>query len=668
MVEAGNVITVTGFKTDPLLSYLERRYNTGRITEFMFRDVSYRSFEIDSFFAVELLYMINEILDPTIKTRKVYTGDRITLANLSQLLVENTWLHSLENHITNQTKHSYLDKFNVQFKDYQMDFIENVYFTEKQRMSLHGYLLAFEPGLGKTLTGLATMEDSNKQYTIIVCPKNTIHNVWENEINSKYKTKQSIWTIDSSEPLTSKYKFYIVNYESMNKLIPILGELRKKSGGLIVDETHNFKDDDASRTRVLYTVVDNANISDILLMSGTPIKAMGKEMIPILKLLDPTRFTPEVEERFKHIFGKSAQIATDVMAHRLGKVMHRKRKVDVLQLPEKTIAELKIKIPNGNKYTLENVKELVVKFRKERLEYYSKNYKKYEEMYTRTLEVFKKSLITKEDIKEFENYLDDVDHVIRYGYDTEEDRLVVKRVNVYEKTKIIPYLKGQDKKDFMASRAVVKYVELKVLGEILGRLLNNLRADMFKEMIQHSGIDIIVKEAAKKTICFSTYVDVVDSAAEYFISKKMRPAIVKGSLSNELDATLTLFKNDPKINPLIATIQKLSTGSTLTEANTVIFLNTPWRSVDLVQAMDRVHRIGQDTDVFVYKCLLDTGTKDNLSDRMESILQWSQEMFSTIVDNDIISDGDLKEGFITGDFSNFINSVDGLLNKIKNIF
>ncbi len=220
----------------------------------------------------------------------------------------------------------------------------------------------------------------------------------------------------------------------------------------------------------------------------------------------------------------------------------------------------------------------------------------------------------------------------------------------------------------MASRAVVKYVELKVLGEILGRLLNNLRADMFKEMIQHSGIDIIVKEAAKKTICFSTYVDVVDSAAEYFISKKMRPAIVKGSLSNELDATLTLFKNDPKINPLIATIQKLSTGSTLTEANTVIFLNTPWRSVDLVQAMDRVHRIGQDTDVFVYKCLLDTGTKDNLSDRMESILQWSQEMFSTIVDNDIISDGDLKEGFITGDFSNFINSVDGLLNKIKNIF
>lgn len=668
MVEAGNVITVTGFKTDPLLSYLERRYNTGRITEFMFRDVSYRSFEIDSFFAVELLYMINEILDPTIKTRKVYTGDRITLANLSQLLVENTWLHSLENHITNQTKHSYLDKFNVQFKDYQMDFIENVYFTEKQRMSLHGYLLAFEPGLGKTLTGLATMEDSNKQYTIIVCPKNTIHNVWENEINSKYKTKQSIWTIDSSEPLTSKYKFYIVNYESMNKLIPILGELRKKSGGLIVDETHNFKDDDASRTRVLYTVVDNANISDILLMSGTPIKAMGKEMIPILKLLDPTRFTPEVEERFKHIFGKSAQIATDVMAHRLGKVMHRKRKVDVLQLPEKTIAELKIKIPNGNKYTLENVKELVVKFRKERLEYYSKNYKKYEEMYTRTLEVFKKSLITKEDIKEFENYLDDVDHVIRYGYDTEEDRLVVKRVNVYEKTKIIPYLKGQDKKDFMASRAVVKYVELKVLGEILGRLLNNLRADMFKEMIQHSGIDIIVKEASKKTICFSTYVDVVDSAAEYFISKKMRPAIVKGSLSNELDATLTLFKNDPKINPLIATIQKLSTGSTLTEANTVIFLNTPWRSVDLVQAMDRVHRIGQDTDVFVYKCLLDTGTKDNLSDRMESILQWSQEMFSTIVDNDIISDGDLKEGFITGDFSNFINSVDGLLNKIKNIF
>ena len=56
-------------------------------------------------------------------------------------------------------------------------------------------------------------------------------------------------------------------------------------------------------------------------------------------------------------------------------------------------------------------------------------------MYARSLEIFKSSLTTKTELQEFEDYLDDVDHVIRYGYETEEDRLIVTRVNEYEKKK-----------------------------------------------------------------------------------------------------------------------------------------------------------------------------------------------------------------------------------------
>ena len=79
----------------------------------------------------------------------------------------------------------------------------------------------------------------------------------------------------------------------------------------------------------------------------------------------------------------------------------------------------------------------------------------------------------------------------------------------------------------------------------------------------------------------------------------------------------------------------MSTGVTLTEADTMIFLNKPWRHVDYAQASDRIHRIGQDVDVTIYSLVLDTGETENLSTRMESISEWSKEQFENIVGDSV---------------------------------
>jgi hypothetical protein len=63
----------------------------------------------------------------------------------------------------------------------------------------------------------------------------------------------------------------------------------------------------------------------------------------------------------------------------------------------------------------------------------------------------------------------------------------------------------------------------------------------------------------------------------------------------------------------------------------VVFLNKPWRHIEYIQASDRVYRIGQDSDVLIVSILLDTGDKDNLSTRMEDIMEWSKQMFSELV-------------------------------------
>ena len=89
--------------------------------------------------------------------------------------------------------------------------------------------------------------------------------------------------------------------------------------------------------------------------------------------------------------------------------------------------------------------------------------------------------------------------------------LRVATANDYEKNVLRNLLTSDLKKKFDRSKAVVKYLNLKIMGEALGGLLNNLRAEMFSKMIKSSQLCNIIEKSKKKTVCFSTYVDVVKS-------------------------------------------------------------------------------------------------------------------------------------------------------------
>lgn len=76
--------------------------------------------------------------------------------------------------------------------------------------------------------------------------------------------------------------------------------------------------------------------------------------------------------------------------------MFRKLKEEVLNLPQKTISDRYITIPNGQEYTLSAVKEKIVSYAQERSEYYTKNFKKYQEMYNTAIVEFEKTLTSSE--------------------------------------------------------------------------------------------------------------------------------------------------------------------------------------------------------------------------------------------------------------------------------
>ena len=207
----------------------------------------------------------------------------------------------------------------------------------------------------------------------------------------------------------------------------------------------------------------------------------------------------------------------------------------------------------------------------------------------------------------------------------------MKWCNAYEKNKLIPTLPSDLQKKFKKSKGIVKYLPLVINGEFLGGVLGKLRAELHSALIEHSGIDDLVRNADKKTICFSNFVDTIQVAKRYFEGRGFMPLVISAETNHDVFAILNTFKTSNVANPLLATIQSLSTGVTLVCANVCIFLNQPFRSFEYEQASARVFRIGQDTQVYLYDLMLDTGTVGNLSTRMSEIQTWSKDQSDVIL-------------------------------------
>ena len=614
--EQGNRINITGIPQTTFMKDIKNQWGTTKLKnmfqlQFHFGRGQLMSFH--KFFLPDFLYVINQL-----PNRRAYQL-------VTEFIYENTYLKKLKEPVQENINLTTMQTaLQFELKDYQLEFIKK-YDQIKQRYSLKGYLLAFDTGLGKSLCSIALMTALGKEKIIVLTPNNVVYE-FAGEINKFCKTPQKIWT---KEKPISNAKWFIINYESMPKLLS-LKELKSGNIGIIIDEIHYFRSANAERVKYAEMIAKYTQSVDILTMSGTPIKQAPAELIPLLKLLDPY-FDEEAEQIFKKAFGVNTMQLADIVRHRLGMMMYRKTKEEVLDLPEKHEENIMVKIPNGENYTLKKVQQEVKKFVEERKKYYDQSTKQFEQDYLAGLKYFTStSQFNKSD---YNKYLNIVEAIKRKKYGSwEEKGRLMKEANLYEKTVILPTLPSELKNRFKKAKSVYKYVDMVMLGEVIGNLLTRLRAAMYSEMFKHGPIKDIIQKAIKKTIIFTTFTDVVEAAAKSArVDWGMNPSVIYGKTSKDTPAILKEFKQNPNKNPLICTMQTMATGVTVVEANTVIFVGQGFRSVDKKQAYSRVYRIGQTDDVYIYTLILDTGSEPNLSTRLEDIVSWSQQMFDAVV-------------------------------------
>ena len=629
--EEGNFIRIEGLPTYQYINDLTRIWRTSKIGLNMFSKVTSSYVVFHKFFLPEVLYTLQGALDDP---KRGYSFNyRAMRKAVDELQRETWWKHTLERY-PDILDFSQLDKLTLKLFDYQQEFLE-IYNVRVPQYNLTGYLLAAEPGTGKTINSIAWATCLRADVTIAIVPKNAVDRVWKATLDTIFKVPVDYWVSSSTEPLKPGKKFYVFHYEQLDRAAEFFATHPGVKPAVILDESHNMNEIDSLRTQLFIKLCQNLRCKHVLWMSGTPIKAIGKEVIPVLKTVDPI-FDKHAEERFLAIFGKSSAKGLDILANRLGMLVHKVKKVNpVLNVVERT--EMKVATPKGRQFTLANVSEEMRQFVAERTEYYRINFKKYEGLYEQGLKAHEKIIAhdrkAQADYAVYQRYI----LMIRAGYDPESMIAESKYCNRYEK-EIAANLAQPLREQFRNAKSVVKYCNLKIQGEALGRILGKRRMQCNLEIAEHVNFEDEIDSARKKTIIFTSYVEVVDKVFEQLTAQGYSPARVYGLTNKDLPNIIGKFEKDPDCNPLIATFQSLSTAVPLTMASTTFMLNSPFRIGEMEQAEARMDRVGQDGPVKFINVFLDTGGEPNLSTRSNDILVWSKEQVSKIMGIAVVDD------------------------------
>lgn len=630
-----NKIFIKGLYTRWLTHYTDKYYKTSRVSNSIFQDVRFSSFYVHEFFALEL-YKILEVL-----TRQRAHGLPVKkLEAVKNEIKEKTWLSNLDRIMPNRLDLDRLKNMVYEPLPFQLKFMEK-YNTELTRYGLKGILLAAAAGSGKTYTSLAIGECLDAEVIVVICPKNAVYRVWEDNVKNVFKEQQTYWISANRKPYNDE-RIMIFHYEDLEEAISYLSNIKSKKSLIILDESHNMNEMKSLRTQRFVKFCLDSQTDNIIFASGTSFKASALESIPFFRAIDKL-FNEDVQDLFKKMYAGNNETSIQLLADRIDMVSFKVEKEE-LNLTKPKFMEFKVQIPNSTPYTLKSIAAEMAEYVKERTEYYKEKKKEYSVFfyncvntaYQRKLD--KASWRDKTNItEEYNAYMSNLKLVIQYA-DSGAFNLIVNEMafcNKYEKDNIIPYLNEPGYKEkFRDVKSVIKYTTLKIQGECLGRVLGKRRIEAHVEMAKHIKYRDVVDSTKKKTVIFTSFVEVLEAAAAAIEKEGYEPLTVYAKTNKSLSSIVETFKVNDKLNPLVATFASLSTAVPLIMADTVLMVNVPFRNYILEQAISRVHRLGQDSQTVVYTAVLDTGMEPNISSRNVDILKWSQDQVEKILGMD----------------------------------
>ena len=228
-------------------------------------------------------------------------------------------------------------------------------------------ILADDMGLGKTYQSIVAALESGAERVLIICPSSLKIN-WMREI-------ENFCSKDDVSIITGNYwnpkRFTIVNYDILKNFHTVEERNKEyedwelmrdivnfKPDLLILDEAHYIKNHKSKRGAILKDLSKNFGCDNVWLLTGTPIANRPMDYYNLLSIIDSPITNNWVHYaktycdgmRFrkggKYVWVTKGASNLDELASKTKRTILRRKKEDVLDLPEKLITPVYLELEN----------------------------------------------------------------------------------------------------------------------------------------------------------------------------------------------------------------------------------------------------------------------------------------------------------------------------------
>jgi hypothetical protein len=426
------------------------------------------------------------------------------------------------------------------------------------------FLLADEPGLGKTAQALLAAQAANAYPLLVVVP-NVVKTNWAREAGRWTPRHKATVIQGDGDTVDGFADIVIVNYEVLDRHIGWLGDLGFR--GMVVDEAHFIKNKTSQRSQHVLELSDrirSRNARPLLMaLTGTPLindiedfraiwQFLGwiddkSPMAELMDALEETGLTP-LDPGFYRA-ARSCVIDLGIV---------RRRKIDVAaDIPARRIADLPVELDDAA----------------------GRSIRKAERDLARRL------------VARYESALE-----------TRTSGRVGDGIH-HERVRTVATCERQDPTPTKSDENVFSMMRR------IGQAKAGLAADYTAQLARSVG----------KVVFFAQHIDVMDIAEETFAGRGIRYSSIRGDQTpTARQRNIDAFVNDPEVSVVVCSLSAAGVGLNLQVASNVVLAELSWTDAAQTQAIDRIHRIGQKEPVTAWRIIASQTIDTKIAELIDS--------------------------------------------------
>jgi superfamily II DNA or RNA helicase len=411
------------------------------------------------------------------------------------------------------------------------------------------FLLADEPGLGKSAQALLAAQAA-QAYPLLVVVPNVVKTNWAREAGLWTPTHPVTVVHSDGETVDAFADIVVVNYELLDRHVGWLGNLGFR--GMVVDEAHFIKNKTSLRSRHVLELSERIRQRTVrplrMALTGTPLINDIEDFLAIWEFLgwiDAKAPGPELMEALEDNGFTPADFdfypAARTAVIDLGIV--RRRKVDVAaDIPARRVADLPVELEGAVGKSIRDAERVLAR---------------------RMVKRYQSALAAR----------GDADKVVGI------DHSLVRQVAAWERQEAQESKSGDNVFSMMRRIGQAKAV---------------LAADYAAQLSHNVG----------KVVFFAKHIDVMDAAEETFAQRGIGYRSIRGDQTAKArQAAIDGFTKDPDVAVIVCSLTAAGVGINLQVASNVVLAELSWTDAEQTQAIDRVHRIGQDQPVTAWRII-----------------------------------------------------------------